>query len=439
MVLKSGTEVFPGWTVVTATSVLLAVGFGTIYALPTLAPSLEHALGVNRTVFSLTFALAIMVAFLSGTVTGPVADRVGARPVVLGGLTSVVVGLAATAAAQGPMDFVIRFGLLVGLGVGMIYVPSIATVQRWFLRRRGLASGLAVTGSGIGTVVLPMLTAYLVAKVGWREALVDLAMIVAVLGFPFAWLVDGEPARRGLHPDGAAEPPPVGADATGASLAQAVRSRTFWLLWIVFVALAVVQFLPLVHIAPYALARGASETEAAALIGLIGAGSTVGRFLFGWLGDIVGRRVCLCAMVFAGAMGLGIWPNLDNLASLAVLAVFFGAIYGGYIALAPAVATGYFGTKAAGGIIGALYSSRAVGVFVGPVFAGAAFDALGSYDFPIILGAAVCLCTALLALFLPKPPSETVVDVSEPLLPADPVARSPLSHPEPAAPAAKVA
>jgi MFS family permease len=439
MVLKSGTEVFPGWTVVTATSVLLALGFGTIYALPTLAPSLELALGVNRTVFSLAFAVAIVVAFLSGTVTGPVADRVGPRPVVVCGLTLVVAGLAATAAARGPIDFVIRFGLPVGLGVGMIYVPSIATVQRWFLRRRGLASGLAVTGSGIGTIVLPMLTAYLVAKVGWREALLDLAMIVAVLGFPFAWLVDGEPARRGLHPDGAAEPPSAGAEATGATLAQAVRTRTFWLLWIVFVALAVVQFLPLVHMAPYALAKGASETEAAALIGLIGAGSTVGRFLFGWLGDIVGRKACLCAMVFAGALGLGVWPNLDSLAALAVLAGFFGAIYGGYIALGPAVVTGYFGTRAAGGIIGTLYSSRAVAVFVGPVFAGAAFDKLGSYDFPIILGAAVCLCTALLALFLPEPPSATVADVSERLLPADSVAGSPLDHPEPATPAARVA
>jgi MFS family permease len=192
-----------------------------------------------------------------------------------------------------------------------------------------------------------------------------------------------------------------------------------------------------VHIAPYALAKGASETEAAALIGLIGAGSTVGRFLFGWLGDFVGRRACLCAMVFAGAMGLGVWPNLDGLAPLAVLACFFGAIYGGYIALGPAVVTDYFGTRAAGGIIGTLYSSRAVGVFVGPVFAGAAFDELGSYDFPIFLGAVVCLCTAFLALLLPKPPIAIAADVPETSSSQVPGVGAPLSHPEPAASAAE--
>jgi MFS family permease len=430
--LRSTTRVFPGWTVVAATSVLLAIGFGTIYALPTLAMPLERALGVDRTGLSSAFAVAIAVAFLSGTVTGLLSDRVGPRPVILCGLASVVIGLAATAAAQGPTDFVVRFGLPVGLGVGMIYVPSIAAVQRWFLHRRGLASGLAVAGIGVGTIVVPMLTAHLAAEAGWREALLSLAVIVAVFGLAVAGFIDCDPRRRGFHPDGATEPPAASAEASGASLAQAVRTRTFWLLWIVFIALAVVQFLPLVHIAPYALARGASETEAAALIGLIGAGSTAGRFLFGWLGDFVGRRLCLCGMVFAGAAGLGVWPNLDDFGQLAALAVFFGAIYGGYIALGPAVVTDYFGTRAAGGIIGALYSSRAVGVFVGPVFAGAAFDALGSYDFPIILGAIVCLCTGLLALLLPKPPIAIAADAPEMLS-----TQVGMNHPEPAASAAE--
>jgi MFS family permease len=319
----------------------------------------------------------------------------------------------------------------------MIYVPSIAAVQRWFLRRRGLASGLAVAGIGVGTIVVPMLIARMAAEAGWREALLCLAVIVAVIGLAVAGFIDGDPRRRGFHPDGATESAATSDEATGATLAQAVRTRTFWLLWVVFVALAVVQFLPLVHIAPYALAKGASETEAAALIGLIGAGSTVGRFLFGWLGDIVGRRACLCAMVFAGAMGLGVWPNLDGLAPLAVLACFFGAIYGGYIALGPAVVTDYFGTRAAGGIIGTLYSSRAVGVFVGPVFAGAAFDELGSYDFPIFLGALVCLCTAFLALLLPKPPIAIAADVPETSSSQVPGVGAPLSHPEPAASAAE--
>jgi len=430
--LKSTIRVFPGWTVVTATSVLLAIGFGTIYALPTLAMPLERALGVDRTGLSSAFAVAIAVAFLSGTVTGLLSDRVGPRPVILCGLTSVVLGLAATAAAKGPADFVARFGLPVGLGVGMIYVPSIAAVQRWFLHRRGLASGLAVAGIGVGTIAVPMLTAHLAAEAGWREALLSLAVIVAVLGLAVAGFIDGDPRRRGFHPDGATEPSAASAEASGGSLAQAVRTRTFWLLWVVFVALAVVQFLPLVHMAPYALAKGASETEAAALIGLIGAGSTAGRFLLGWLGDFVGRRLCLCAMVFAGAAGLGVWPNLDGFGQLAALAGFFGAIYGGYIALGPAVVIDYFGTRAAGGIIGALYSSRAVGVFVGPVFAGAAFDALGSYDFPIILGAVVCLCTALLALLLPKPPIAAVADAPEMLS-----TQVGMNHPEPAASAAE--
>jgi MFS family permease len=118
---------------------------------------------------------------------------------------------------------------------------------------------------------------------------------------------------------------------------------------------------------------------------------------------------------------------------LAALAGFFGAIYGGYIALGPAVVTDYFGTRAAGGIIGTLYSSRAVGVFVGPVFAGAAFDELGSYDFPIFLGALVCLCTAFLALLLPKPPIAIEADATERL--SSQVAG--MSPPEPATSAAE--
>ena len=119
---------------------------------------------------SLVFSLAGFLYFGLGIVNGPLADRFGARRLAVAGMILTGLGQAAASAARNLLEVYAAYGFGVGLGVGCAYVPAIGAVQRWFVRRRGFASGLAVSGIGIGTLLMPPLASQLIELLGWRDA-----------------------------------------------------------------------------------------------------------------------------------------------------------------------------------------------------------------------------------------------------------------------------
>ena len=116
------------------------------------------------------FSLAGFLYFGLGIVSGPLADRFGARRLAVAGMILTGLGLAAASAARNLLEVYAAYGFGVGLGVGCAYVPAIGAVQRWFVRRRGFASGLAVSGIGVGTLLMPPLASQLIELLGWRDA-----------------------------------------------------------------------------------------------------------------------------------------------------------------------------------------------------------------------------------------------------------------------------
>jgi len=143
-----------------------------------------------------------------------------------------------------------------------------------------------------------------------------------------------------------------------------------------------------VHLAPYAEDRGIGHGTAVFLFSLVGIGSTLGRFLVGGTADRLGRRASLGAMFLGMGVMMLWWLASSSAWQLALFALVFGTCYGGWVALAPALVVDYFGGRNASGIIGALYTSVAIGTFAGPTLAGMAFDLLQSYTVPILASAA---------------------------------------------------
>jgi MFS family permease len=193
---------FYGWFVVAAAFAVTFVGFGSAYAFSAFIDSLQKDFAASRGSISLVFSLAGFLYFALGVVTGPLADRLGARRLVVIGMVLTAVGLALASVARTLGEVYLAYGLGVGLGIGCSYVPAVGAVQRWFLRRRGFASGIAVSGIGVGTLAVPPLAALLIAVVGWRNAYLALAGLVAVLGIAMALLIEDDPRKRGLGPDG---------------------------------------------------------------------------------------------------------------------------------------------------------------------------------------------------------------------------------------------
>jgi len=397
-------SVFPGWWVVTGAFLCMMTGYAVAYSFAAFFGALESEFGARRGETALVFSISAFLYFLLGFPAGLIADRTGPRPVVVGGLLLIAVGLVVAAQATSLWQIYAGYGLGVGVGIGLSYVPSVAAVQRWFVRGRGTASGIAVAGIGVGTLIGAPLAHQLIGHFGWRQTYLVLAAL-AVLGAAVSGaLVRPATEHYGLTPDG--DPPPSAgarAMAAGLALGEAVRSGPFWSIYVGALLMSFGLFAPFVHLLPYARDVGLGEAFGVLLIVLLGVGSTVGRFLFASITGWIGRKHSFGLMYLGAAAMLVMWSMSTTAPALIVFALAFGAFYGGFVAIAPSLAADYFGGKALGSIIGALYSGVAFGALLGSPVAGYAYDFFGSYAGAILAGAALCLASFVITLLAPEP------------------------------------
>jgi MFS family permease len=401
-------RVFYGWFVVAAAFAVTFVGFGSAYTFSAFVESLQRDFAASRGSVSLVFSLAGFLYFALGMVSGPLADRWGSRRLSAAGMMLVGLGLGVAGMARALWEVYVAYGLGVGLGIGCSYVPALGAVQRWFVKRRGFASGLAVSGIGVGTLVMPPLAALLIGTLGWRHAYLVLGVLAAVVGVGMALLIENNPHDRGLAPDG--EPLQSGTRVKlppGFSVRDAIRSKRFAGLYAACLICSFGLFVPFVHLIPYALDHGVPQASAVLLLGAIGVGSTLGRFFLGSLADKWGRELALLLMFAGMAVAMGVWVFTTGFWGLAAFALAYGVFYGGFVAILPALVMDYFGGRNVSGIIGVLYTSVAFGTLVGPSAAGFAFDVSHSYTLPILIGAGGNIIAALIMAGLSKSGAES--------------------------------
>ena len=351
-----GTDSRRGWVTTGVAFAAMFVAVGTGYAYGALLLPLTRDLPIGQGAASGVFSVTIMTFFLAGAPAGVLTDRWGPRPVLLLGAAAVGSGLALTAAAEGAALLYLGHGVLVGAGMSTTFVPLLAVVTRSFERRRTIAVAVAVSGIGIGTLVMAPLVAWLIARLGWRPAYVVLAAAAAVVLLAAAALVAPAPHRAAVPGDA-----PVGGT---------VRTRDYRLLYLAQMLLAVALFLPFAHLPAYAESAGTAPVAAAGLVGVVGAASVLGRLALAPVADHVGalRTYRLCFLT----VGLSFVPWLvaGEYASLLVHAVAFGVGYGGFVALLPSVLAERFGVVGLGTLMGVLYTSNVLGAGLGPVGAG---------------------------------------------------------------------
>jgi MFS family permease len=364
-----------GWVVVAAAFGLMFVGYTAAYSFAAFFTAFEAEFGGSRGDVALVFSVAAFLWFLLGAPFGVLADRFGARRVTLAGVACLSTALFLASAARSVEALYITYSVGIGIGVGLVYVPSVGAVQRWFVARRTMASGLAVAGIGAGNIAGPLLAAWWIGLFGWRGAYVALGAFVLAAGGIAAAAMRSAPA-------------PGSAQAmAGSTLKAALRTPQFWLLYASLILSCIGLFVPMVHLAPYAQDLGYGEAQAVTLVSLIGVGSLLGRFSIGGFADRLGRERSLAAMYAGLGATLLVWWGASAYWLLALFAVLFGMFYGAYVALLPAIVMDLYGARAVSGIIGFLYTGAGFGTLVGPWLAGRAYDVLGAYDVPILAGA----------------------------------------------------
>jgi len=340
--------------------------FGVVYSFGVFFKPMAAQFGASRAHTSIVFSLTAAIYNLLGLAAGHLSDRFGPRRVMTAGAIAIGVGLFFTASAGSLWFGCVAYGLGVGVGVACWYVPALAVVGGWFLKRRTAALGVAVSGVGCGTLVVVPIAAALIQRFGWREAYLIMGMASSLALLGCAWVIVAPP----LYETAAAAP---------IQLTAAMGTRDFVLLYVSAVLSSVSIYIPFVYLPDFAHSHGASRVAAAALVGIIGAASVGGRL---GLGAVAGRASTIslykATMLLLG-LSYAFWIGAHSYATLVVFALVMGASYGGMIALSPAVVAEIFGVRGLGALLGALYTSSSISALAGPPLAGLVIDRTGSY------------------------------------------------------------
>jgi MFS transporter, OFA family, oxalate/formate antiporter len=419
-------RLFRGWVVVGAAFLILFFAYGAQYSFGVFFGALLAEFGWSRASLSGAFSLYAFSYCMIGFGAGRLTDRWGPSAVVASGGFILGIALSGMALVTRLWQPYVLYGVVAALGMGTAYVPCNTTVVRWFVRRRGLAVGIAGSGGSFGTFILPPVAQMLVAAIGWRAAYVVFgAAVFSVLG-AVAPLLSRDPESVGLRPDGGRAPatvPGAAAHADGRrddeshapgraidrrveswSLTEALQSRVFWMLAATFTATWLPVFIPLVHVIPFARDLGYSPLVASSVLSVIGIGAVPGRLAMGAASDRIGRRPTLALALAMQAVAFGGFVVARDLPLLYATAATFGFSYGAVSALFPAIVGDFFGRERAGAIVGFLFAlAGSMGAW-GPLVAGAVYDATRSYS-PVFAASAALNVLALAALAAARPPA----------------------------------
>ena len=364
-------------------------GFATAYTFGPFSDAMAEDFDSGRGPTALVFGITLLLFFGLGVVSGPLADRVGARRLVVVGGGLVAAGLALTSQVDSIYAGYATIGVGVGVGGGMIASPMYSTAGGWFHRRRALAMGLVASGNGLGTLLLVPFTESLIDANGWRSAYLRLAVVDLVLFAIAAALI--------ARPPGLDAPPPA-----IAHMKAVMRIDAFRIMFVTGLLFSVSLFIAFAFVVDFATDEGISSDRAALLIGIIGATSIVGRLgitaLSGRLPAVRLLQGCLAAQPVAFLLWLvsdGAYPVL------VAFAVTMGVAYGGFVALGPEVAAVLFGTVGLGGTIGLTFLGAGLGGLLGPTSAGFLADASDGQVVPIVFALVASVLTVLLSLRLP--------------------------------------
>jgi sugar phosphate permease len=424
-------RVHPAWAVALIAFIAL-VGAAGFRATPSvmLAP-LHDEFGWSLGTISAAVSINLLLYGLTAPFAAALMDKFGVRRVVMVALLMVAAGSGLTVLMTASWQLVLCWGVLVGLGTGSMALAFVATVTgRWFVRRRGLVTGVLTAGGAAGQLVFLPVLATLTEHSGWRAAALTVSIAaLAVVPLVF-WRLRDRPADLGVTAYGAApdDPPPVAAPAlplprsgpsdgpenprraTGGAaqtalraLRQAARTRAFWLLAGGFaICGATTNGLVGTHFIPAAHDHGMPSTTAAGLLALVGLFDIVGTIASGWLTDRVDSRLLLGGYYGLRGLSLLVLPALFAASahpSMVVFILFYGL---DWVATVPPTVTlcrEYFGASGAV-VFGWVFASHQVGAAVAATAAGLVRDQLGSYDIAWYGAGGLAVLASLLSLML---------------------------------------
>lgn len=408
---------FYGWVVVGVTFVTMGIGVNARTSFSLLFSPIVDEFGWDRGVTAGAFSFGFLVSAALSPLMGKLMDRTGPRTVMELGVGLMAAGLLLAPVTSQPWHLYLTIGVLVGSGsVCLGYSGQSLFLPNWFVRRRGLAVGIAFAGVGIGSITLLPWVQVMIDSAGWRRASLAMGILLLAVLAPLNLLLRKRPEDVGLRPDGEAAPLPTAAaprsnvvDAAWAAvdwtLARAMRTARFWWLALGFFCGLYIWYAVQVHQTKYLVDIGFSATTAAWALGLVSLLGIPGQIALGALSDRIGREwiwtaACLgFAICFAALIALEAAPTPVLLYLMVAVQGFLGY---GLTSVMGAVVAEIFQGRHFGTIFGTVMFLGLAGGAAGPFVTGVLHDLLGDYRLAFMIGIAVSLLSAL-AIWLAAP------------------------------------
>lgn len=413
-----------GWLIIGIAFVTMAIGVTARTAYSLLMPPLIDEFGWERGLAAGAFSFGFLVSAVLSPIVGWVVDTRGPRIVILTGALLLTAGLLLAPYMERPWHLYATLGVLAGGGANMMtYTVHSQFLPNWFVRRRGLAIGIAFAGVGVGAIVLlPWLQSIILTE-GWRVACRAMALLVVLVAAPLNFLVRKKPEDIGLQPDGASQqvaqtrqrtPTNIVDPAWAAidwTLARAMRTGRYWCIVLGYFCGIIAWYAVQVHQTKYLVEVGFTPLVAAWALGAVSVVGIPGQIVLGALSDRLGREWVWTAgsagfaICYLALIALEHSPSQALLYVMVVSQGFLG--YALTSVMGPIVAEIFEGPHY-GSIFGTITVALIGGGAAGPWIAGAIHDATGSYRLAFMLCIACCVVSAA-AIWMAAPRSVRLV------------------------------
>lgn len=400
-VLKSPFPFYYGWAIVGAAFVEHIVAVGLSNSQGVLFKPILAEFGWTRAQLSGAFSALGLMAGVLAPFSGALADRYGPRKFIAMEAVLLAAGYALLSTVTGLWQFYLFSIVFIGLGRTAGTGSIIPTIPRWFEAKRGLSQGIVQAGGGLGTVLMPLLVAFLILKYDWRFAYIVAAVLIGVVTTLAAVVYRRRPQDMGLLPDGRTQPAPQAAVPRAAAATPvlqgpspgattfraAIRSHTLWQLFGIAITAGFAHQLIVTHLVPHATDKGFSPTTAATFMAVLGVANMVGKLTMGSMSDYIGRKRSML-ISFSLAVAMLLWLiRIDQMWAFYVFGALYGFAYGGWMPLFPTFTADLFGVRSLGVIYGTVMTSNAIGGALGTFLGGYIFDLTQSYAYAFLISA----------------------------------------------------
>lgn len=399
---KSKSRFFYGYNIVILCFIIMTLIYGVRTSFGVFFKPIEAEFGWSRALISGAVTLSMIIQGIWGIYMGRVNDKFGSCWVISICSFFSGLGLLLIYFTTYSWQLYIFYGVIVGVGMGGVFVAILSTVTRWFVKKRGLMTGIVLAGIGLGTVTFAPMSNWLISLYGWRLANVIIGGVVLIIGIAAAQFLRRDPSKMGLLPYGQTEAKQSGLPsvAKGLSLKEAASTWQFWVTAGIFACLGYCTFTIVIHLVPHITDLGISSSTAANILAVEGGVQSIGGIVFGMVADRIGnRRVIVISLIIVSAALFWLVP-INSVLMFYLFAVVYSIGIGGGTAMESTITADLFGIKSHGVIFGVISFGFTVGASIGPVITGYLFDVIGNYQIAFIVTAATGIIGILLTAIL---------------------------------------